>query len=127
MYLLVRELLNRFITFLLRISSGNTMEERLERVLKVLMIVTVLSLWGNIGLGLNSVYLKIELYDLEKAVLKLTTFFQKDNNPLDEFIKLNKRLTDDNDKLRDKNDVLYRDNVYLLGELKKYKEKEHKP
>lgn len=126
MYLLVRELLNRFITFLLKISSGNTQEERLERVLRVLMIVTVLSLWGNLSLGLSNVYLKVELYDLEKAVLKLTTFFQKENNPLEEFINMNKRLTTDVERLREKNDTLYRDNVYLVGELKKYKDKEAK-
>lgn len=126
MYLLVRELLNRFITFLLKISSGNTQEERLERVLRVLMIVTVLSLWGNLSLGLSNVYLKVELYDLEKAVLKLTTFFQKENNPLEEFIDMNKRLTTDVERLREKNETLYKDNVYLVSELKKYKDKETK-
>lgn len=107
MNIFLRELTNRLISYLIRVSKGDTQEEKQIHLLKksllfsfmaLLMASTMTSKYFVIGWHMN---------DLEKAITKIDVFMGSQQDNINQLFRINKdqyteleRLTKENAELR---------------------------
>lgn len=127
MNIFLRELTNRIISYLIRVSKGATYEEKQEHLLKKVLLFALMM--AIMGATMTAKYIVTGWYmsDLERSVEKIDTFMgtqqenmnqlfrintdqygeiQKKNNTLKEMESDIRKLMDDNAKLKVENQEL---------------------
>ncbi|QZA70717.1 hypothetical protein AH04_244 [Erwinia phage AH04] len=127
MNIFLRELTNRIISYLIRVSKGATYEEKQEHLLKKVLLFALMM--AIMGATMTAKYIVTGWYmsDLERSVEKIDTFMgtqqenmnqlfrintdqygeiQKKNNTLKEMESDIRKLMDDNAKLKAENQEL---------------------
>lgn len=118
MFLVAKSAVHKFIEYLMNRTKGVSIEEKLVSLLKTLLLILSFSLWLNLMAVSNNIWLRLDNKDLESSIAELSDVFKKESNPLDEFININKRQSENIDSLKKSNDALYHDNMALVGRLK---------
>lgn len=118
MFPIAKELVDRFIEWLVKRSSGETLEEKLIFSLKTLSFLGGGLLWVIATLIVVNIHQFIRIHDTESAAVAVSRMFTTENNPIDEFIKINKALSERVESLRAENLLLLKDNIQLINENK---------
>ncbi len=119
MYRMAKELVDRFIEWLLARAGGSTLEEKLMSALKTVSFMCVGLLWAVVTLLVIDFNMKIRLNDTENAASVVNKMFDPDNNPLDEFVTINQELTQRMHAMQGENVLLLRDNLILVQDNKR--------
>lgn len=89
MNVFMQELINRLINYLVRISKGDTYEEKIEQLLRKTLVVTFFTVL--LTATMTSKYLVSSWYlqDLEAAITKIDTFMGTQSNQINQLFKIN--------------------------------------
>lgn len=89
MNVFLQELINRLINYLVRISKGDTYEEKLEQLLRKTLVITFFTVL--LTATMTSKYLVSSWYlqDLEKAITKIDQFMGTQSNQINQLFKIN--------------------------------------
>lgn len=89
MNVFMQELINRLINYLVRISKGETYEEKIEQLLRKTLVVTFFTVL--LTATMTSKYLVSSWYlqDLETAIAKIDTFMGTQSNQINQLFKIN--------------------------------------
>lgn len=115
MFGLIKELIDRFIEFVLRNCRGDTREEQLSHAIYISAFILVLSVWGNIYFLVRVQTLNADIERYEIAPIEVGTLFDKnpETNPLSMFIKINDQMTERLQSLSGENIFLVKSNAAL--------------
>jgi hypothetical protein len=135
MNIFLRELTIRLISYLVRVSKGDTYEEKQEHLLKKTLLFALMAL--IMAATMTSKYLVTGWYmnDLEKSVAKIDTFMGTQQENMNQLFRINtdqyteiQRLAKENIEVRsdirlvlDANSKLSRENQELRQKLEKKK------
>lgn len=114
MFKVVKVVVNRFIEWLVTRSSGDTMEKKLLSSLTTVSFICCISMWLILTLVIVNVNMRIRLSDTEHAASMVRKIFEPENNPLDQFAKINQELSRHLNNYRDENIILIKDNLHLV-------------
>lgn len=126
----LRELVNRIISYLIRVSKGSTYEERIEHLLRKSLLFTFMSL--IFAATMTSKYLVANWYldDLEKSLTKVDTFMGEQQNNMSNLFRINgdqyaqiNDLSKQNVELRNDIQTLLRSKALLERENTELKDK----
>lgn len=117
-FTLVKELVDRFIEFLLKMSKGQSPEAKLTSVLKstvFLISVLVFAVFSMVAENLN---MRTQLADYKSVSAKLGVLLKPQSvaGAAEEITKLSASINDSNNKLRVENNKLLESNVALTHE-----------
>lgn len=107
MNIFLRELTNRLISYLIRVSKGDTNEERIEHLLKKTLLFALMSM--ILAATMTSKYLVTGWYmaDLERSVEKIDTFMGTQQENMNQLFRINgeqyttiMRLSNENKDMR---------------------------
>lgn len=117
-FTLVKELVDRFIEFLLKMSKGESPEAKLTSVLKstvFLISVLVFAVFSMVAENLN---MRTQLADYKSVSAKLGVLLKPQSvaGAAEEITKLSASINDSNNKLRVENNKLLESNVALTHE-----------
>lgn len=110
MNIFLRELTNRLVSYLIRVSKGDTNEEKIEHLLKKTLLLALMSM--ILTATMTSKYLVTGWYmtDLEKSVEKIDTFMGTQQENMNQLFRINGeqyttivRLSKENKEMR--NDI----------------------
>lgn len=89
MNVFMQELISRLINYLVRISKGETYEEKIEQLLRKTLVVTFFS--ALLTATMTSKYLVSSWYlqDLETAITKIDNFMGTQSNQINQLFKIN--------------------------------------
>lgn len=89
MNVFLQELINRLINYLVRISKGETYEEKIEQLLRKTLVITFFTVL--LTATMTSKYLVSSWYlqDLEKAITKIDQFMGTQSNQINQLFKIN--------------------------------------
>ena len=89
MNVFLQELINRLINYLVRISKGDTYEEKLEQLLRKTLVITFFTVL--LTATMTSKYLVSSWYsqDPEKAITKIDQFMGTQSNQINQLFKIN--------------------------------------
>lgn len=109
MNIFLRELTNRLISYLIRISKGDTYEEKQEHLLKKTLLFTLMTV--ILALTITSKYLVLGWYmsDLEKSIEKIDTFMGTQQENMNQLFRINTDQYTENQRLSKSNIELKRD------------------
>lgn len=115
MFGLIKELIDRFIEFVLRNCKGDNREEQLSHAIYIATFVLMLSLWGNVYFLVKVQTLNADIERYEVAPIEVGTLFDKnpETNPLSMFIKINDQMTERLQSLSGENIFLVKSNAAL--------------
>lgn len=118
LFTLLKELVDRFIEFLLKMSKGDSAEAKLTSVLKstvFLVSVLVFAVISLIGENLN---MRTQLADYKSVSAKLGVLLKPQSvaSAAEEISKLSASINDSNNKLRNENTKLLEQNIALTHE-----------
>lgn len=117
MFGLVKELVDRFIEFVLKFVKGDTTEEQLTSVLKSAVFLIAILAWATIGLLMANINLRIENNDMEAGVSKMNLIFSpEDGGPINSFIRINDTLNRQVTLVKQENMLLFKNNIKLTDE-----------
>lgn len=111
MNIFLRELTNRLISYLIRVSKGDTNEERIEHLLRKTLLFAMMAM--ILAATMTSKYLVTGWYmnDLEKSVEKIDTFMGTQQENMNQLFRINgeqyttiMKLSKENQDMR--NDIL---------------------
>ncbi|KAB3419115.1 hypothetical protein F9Z84_06305 [Escherichia coli] len=111
MNIFLRELTNRLISYLIRVSKGDTNEERIEHLLRKTLLFALMAM--ILAATMTSKYLVTGWYmnDLEKSVEKIDTFMGTQQENMNQLFRINgeqyttiMKLSKENQDMR--NDIL---------------------
>lgn len=120
MFLLLNELADRFIEFVLRSVNGGSVEDKLTSAIKscglLIAVLGSMSVW----LGVGYFNLLVDTRDLEGNLQRVNGLFVSEGpNSLSVFVGLNEKLNEENDKVKVEN-LLLLNNVIILAEENKW-------
>ncbi len=118
MFPIAKELVDRFIEWLLRRASGETLEEKQNSAIRYISYVAGGLLWAVLTLVVIDINLSLRIHATEGAAAAVNKMFSTDRNPIDELIKINRTLSDRVESLREENILLIKDNLRLLDQAK---------
>lgn len=104
----LRELINRIISYLIRVSKGDTYEDKIEHLLRKSLLFTFMAL--IFAATMASKYLVANWYldDLERSLSKVDTFMGTQQENMNQLFRINGdqystivRLTKENKDIRD--------------------------
>lgn len=130
MNIFLRELVNRIISYLIRVSKGATYEEKIEHLLRKSLLFTFMSL--IFAATMTSKYLVANWYmdDLEKSLTKVDTFMGEQQNNMNNLFRINgdqyaeiNDLSKENVELKNDIQILLRTNATLEKEILELKNK----
>lgn len=117
MFGLLKELVDRFIEFVLRFVRGATVEEQLTSALKSAGFLIVILAWATIGLLLANINLRVDLSDMEAGVSKMNLLLDPtDGGPLKAFVRINDSLSKQMTLVKQENLLLFKNNIKLTDE-----------
>lgn len=89
MNVFLQELINRLINYLVRISKGETYEEKIEQLLRKTLVITFFTVL--LTATMTSKYLVSSWYlqDLEKAITKIDQFMGTQSNQINQLFRIN--------------------------------------
>lgn len=117
MFGLLKELVDRFIEFVLSLVKGATVEEQLTSALKSAVFLIVILAWATIGLLMANINLRIDLSDMEAGVSKVSLLFDPtDGGPLKAFVRINDSLNKQMTLVKQENMLLFKNNIKLTDE-----------
>lgn len=120
MFLLLNELADRFIEFVLSNVKGGSVEDKLTSAIKscglLIAVLGSLSVW----LGVGYFNLLIDAKDLEGSLQRVNGLFESEGpNSLSIFVGLNEKLNEESNKVKGEN-LLLLNNVIILAEENKW-------
>lgn len=124
----LRELVNRIISYLIRVSKGTTREEKVENLLRKSLLFTFMSLM--FAATMTSKYFVANWYldDLERSLTKVDTFMGEQQTNMNNLFRINgdqykqiTTLTEENSELRADIQLLLHSKATLEEENKKLK------
>ena len=118
MYSVLRELMDRFIEFILKYTGGTTLEERLTTALKTSVFLASALLWLFLGLFMSYIIQRSQINALESGIEKINILFNLDDasGPFGGFVKLNNSLADQVGTVKHENIMLIKANMKLTDE-----------
>ncbi|UQT02708.1 hypothetical protein YUBABA_01230 [Serratia phage vB_SmaM-Yubaba] len=110
----LRELINRIISYFIRVSKGDSYEDKIEHLLRKSLLFTFMAL--IFALTMTSKYLVANWYleDLEKSLNKVDTFMVEQQNNMNNLFRINGDQLKQIDDLNHENDDLRSDIRTLL-------------
>lgn len=110
----LRELINRVISYLIRVSKGESYEDKIEHLLRKALLFTFMAF--IFAATMTSRYLVANWYleDLEKSLNKVDTFMVEQQNNMNGLFRINGDQLKQIDKLNKENDDLENDIRTLL-------------
>jgi len=120
MNIFLRELTNRLISYLIRVSKGDTNEEKIEHLLRKTLLFTFMAI--ILAATMTSKYLVTGWYmsDLEKSVAKIDTFMGNQQENMNQLFRINGeqyttilRLSKENRDMRSDIRTVLQDNAEL--------------
>lgn len=120
MNIFLRELANRLISYLIRVSKGDTHEEKIEHLLRKTLLFALMAM--ILAATMTSKYLVTGWYmtDLEKSVEKIDTFMGTQQENMNQLFKINGeqyttivRLSKENKEMRNDIRTVLTDNARL--------------
>jgi TolA-binding protein len=133
MNIFLRELTNRIISYLIRVSKGATYEEKQEQLLKKVLLFALMM--AIMAATMTAKYIVTGWYmnDLERSVEKIDTFMGTQQENMNQLFRINtdqygeiqkknrtiKEMNDDIHKLMGDNAKLQEDNQALTDKLRK--------
>lgn len=133
MNIFLRELINRITNYLIKVSKGETYEEKIVQLLKKSLMVTALALILTLTMTSKFLVANWYLQDLERSFSKIDTFMgtQQDNmnqlfringdqyNTIVKLGKENKDIRNDIRRLLSTNELLVKENQELKEKTQK--------
>lgn len=125
MNVFLQELINRLINYLVRISKGDTYEEKLEQLLRKTLVITFFTVL--LTATMTSKYLVSSWYlqDLEKAITKIDQFMGTQSNQINQLFKINNDYMARLQNFREATDEMLHD-IRSLGQENQDLKKENK-
>lgn len=129
----LKELVNRIINYLIRVSKGATHEEKVEHLLRKSLLFTFMSLM--FAATMTSKYFVANWYldDLERSLTKVDTFMGEQQTNMNNLFRINgdqykqiTSLTEENAELHTDIQTLLHSNSTLEKENRKLKEQINK-
>lgn len=126
----LRELINRVISYLIRVSKGELYEEKIEHLLRKSLLITFMAL--IFAATMTSKYLVANWYlgDLEKSLTKVDTFMGTQQENMNQLFRINGdqysniiKITKENKDLRSDLRILLQSQRSLEEENARLKEK----
>lgn len=120
MNIFLRELTNRLISYLIRVSKGDTNEEKIEHLLRKTLLFTFMAI--ILAATMTSKYIVTGWYmsDLEKSVAKIDTFMGNQQENMNQLFRINGeqyttilRLSKENRDMRSDIRTVLQDNAEL--------------
>lgn len=120
MNIFLRELTNRLISYLIRVSKGDTNEEKIEHLLRKSLLFALMAM--IFAATMTSKYLVTGWYmtDLEKSVEKIDTFMGTQQENMNQLFRINGeqyttiiRLSKENKDMRDDIRTVLQNNARL--------------
>lgn len=110
----LRELINRIISYFIRVSKGDSYEDKIEHLLRKSLLFTFMAL--IFALTMTSKYLVANWYleDLEKSLNKVDTFMVEQQDNMNSLFRINGDQLKQIDKLTHENNDLETDIRTLL-------------
>ena len=117
-FTLLKELVDRFIEFLLKMSKGETAEAKLTSVLKSTVFLISVLVFAVISLLAENLNMRTQLADYKSVSVKLGVLLKPQSmaGAAEEISKLSASINDSNNKLRNENTKLLESNVALTHE-----------
>lgn len=139
MNVFMQELIDRLINYLVRISKGETYEEKIEQLLRKTLVVTFFTVLMTATMSSKYLVSSWYLQDLEAAISKIDQFMNTQSNQISQLFKINNdymgrlenfkeaggRMIHDIKALDEENQELKKENQELKEKLDK-KEKHKK-
>lgn len=118
LFTLLKELVDRFIEFLLHITQGETPEARLTSVLKSTVFLISVLVFALISVGVDNFNLRFQLKDYESVASKVGFLLNPENasTTAEEINKLSASIDANSNALRKENNQLTETNVSLMQE-----------
>lgn len=130
MNIFLRELTNRLISYLIRISKGETNLEKLEHLLKKVLLFSLMMLLLATTMTGKYIVVGWSMYDLEKSVDKIDTFMGTQQENMTQLFRINsdqyveiQKITKENKEYRTDIKLALEENMRLKEELNKLKKK----
>lgn len=117
-FTLLKELVDRFIEFLLKMSKGESPEAKLTSVLKSTVFLLSVLMFTSISLLAENINLRTQLNDYKSVAAKVGLLLNPEtsNVTADEINKLTASIEVSNTALRKENDKLTESNISLTQE-----------
>lgn len=117
-FTLVKELVDRFIEFLLKMSKGESPEAKLTSVLKSTVFLISVLVFAVFSLVAENLNMRTQLADYKSVSAKLGVLLKPQSvaGAAEEITKLSASINDSNNKLRVENNKLLESNVALTHE-----------
>jgi hypothetical protein len=118
LFTLLKELVDRFIEFLLHITQGDSPEARLTSVLKSTVFLISVLVFALISLVVDNFNLRFQLKDYESVASKVGFLLNPENasSTADELNKLSTSIDTNSNTLRKENAELSESNISLVHE-----------
>lgn len=117
-FTLLKELVDRFIEFLLKMSKGETAEAKLTSVLKSTVFLISVLVFAVFSLVAENFNMRTQLADYKSVSAKLGVLLKPQSaaGAAEEITKLSASINDSNNKLRNENTRLLETNIALTHE-----------
>lgn len=118
LFTLLKELVDRFIEFLLKMSKGESPEAKLTSVLKSTVFLISVLVFAVLSLIAENLNMRTQLADYKSVSAKLGVLLKPQSvaGAAEEIGKLSASINDSNNKLRHENTKLLEQNVALTHE-----------
>lgn len=133
MNIFLRELINRITNYLIKVSKGETYEEKIVQLLKKSLMVTALALILTITMTSKFLVANWYLQDLERSFSKIDTFMGTQQDNMNQLFRINGdqyntivKLGKENKDIRNDIRRLLSTNELLVKENQELKEKANK-
>lgn len=117
MFGLIKELVDRFIEFVLMFARGDSAEEKLTSALKSSIFLVAILLWGMISLVMSNFNMRSEIEDMQAGIVRMNQLFdRKEGGPIATFVRINDSLTRSLNLAKEENLILTKNNIQLKDE-----------
>lgn len=119
MFIVLKELADRFIESIVPKVQGETYEEKIRVVLRWTIFYATIVTWLVFGLGLQYTHAMLSKKEWEETSEVIQQIFAVDDNPLKSFVTINRGLTARLETIQDEHIAVLKERALLIRDIER--------